>query len=835
MKNEDESGSRKRVRLRPVGRRIGLLLVVPLLALVGLWSFAAAISLGAALDRIEFTRTVDDVARPIGLVGNALQLERTAAATVLGTRGAQGAQQLQTGQKGTDAALAGFRATSLPAAQDVADGRTLGFLRDLDREYRKIASLREQVAAGTIAPLAAIAQYNALFDSTNRAMSNLATSDDIGAYQTTQALVNTNWARDFMMRQDALLSAAQTGDGRLPVAVHTAFTEATANRKQLTDVAFNGPSAAVRDAFQRLSRSPQFTRYQQMEQAIVGAPGRRVSAASMSGWRAAQPAVAEEWWNATLAATAALTEQTEADGRDVVFQLALIGGFGLLVVIASIVLSLRFARSMSRELRGLQRAAQQLAHERLPRVVARLRAGEEVQVDAEAPPIRAGRTREIALVAEAFTTVQRTAIETAVGEAEMRGGISRVFINLAWRSQSLLHRQLRMLDAMERRVTDPDELEDLFRLDHLTTRMRRHAEGLVILSGKETVRGWKEPVPVEHLLRAALAEVEDYARVDVMALTPVQLQGAVVADVVHLLAELIENAASFSPPTTEVLVRAELVGNGLAVEVIDRGVGLDADDLAEINRRLAQPPEFDLADSDRLGLFVVARLAVRHGIQIVLQPSAYGGVTAVVLLPTGLLATGDETAPPEAAAQVPRPVEHAGAAVGAGPAMPALAMPGTPGPPEPSRSPIDGRHRTGPPRHTGNGVQPPPPSPQMGNGAPPPYTGNGVLSGPVTGGMAEGPVQGGEQGEEFDAETGGLPRRSRQQHLAPQLRNAGARHRRRAARPEPEPEAEEPAERSAGRNRDLLSSLQAGWSAGRDDDDEDRSTVFEERLDRGDL
>ncbi|MFC5747230.1 nitrate- and nitrite sensing domain-containing protein [Actinomadura rugatobispora] len=809
-KNEEEGGSAERVRLRPVGRRIGLLLVVPLLSLVGLWAFAAAVSLGAALDRIEFTRTVDDVARPIGLVGNALQVERTAAATVLGTRGAQGADQLRVGQRGTDGALAAFRAKSLPAAGDVADGRTLRFLRDLDREYGRLGPLRAQIASGGIAPLAAIGQYNALFDSTNRALSNLATADDVEVHQTTQTLVDVNWAQDFMMREDALLQGAQIRGGRIPAAAHTAFVEAAANRRHLTGVSFAGPSAAVRQAFDRLSRSPQFARYQRLEQAIAASRDRRVSEATLAEWRATQPAVIKEWWQGTLAATAELTEQTESAGRGVVYRLVLVGGLGLLVVLASVVLSLKFARGLSRELRGLQKAAQELARERLPRVVARLRRGEEVAVADEAPPIRTGRTKEIALVADAFTTVQRTAIETAVGEAQVRAGISRVFINLAWRSQSLLQRQLRMLDAMERRATDPDELENLFRLDHLTTRMRRHAEGLVILSGQENVRGWKEPVPVEHLLRAALAEVEDYARVDVMALTQARVQGAVAADVVHLLAELIENATAYSPPTTEVLVRAELVGNGLAVEVVDRGVGMDPDDLAETNRRLADPPEFDLADSDRLGLFVVARLAVRHGIKVVLQRSAYGGVTAVALLPTDLLAPGEAPAVHGAATgREPRQIEHKGAAIGGG-AVAALAPSG----PAEGRFEVDGRHHA-----------PRPSSPPVAVATPE----------SEDAGHDERPSKNGRRGGGFDAETGGLPRRSRQRHLAPQLRAPGPRHRRSASRPGWEPALDEtPGERPAEHNRDLLSSLQAGWSAGREDD-EDATTVFEERLDRGDL
>ena len=269
--------------------------------------------------------------------------------------------------------------------------------------------------------------------------------------------------------------------------------------------------------------------------------------------------------------------------------------------------------------------------------VSRLRRGEDVDIAAESPPLATGKTTEIAKVAEAFSTVQRTAVEAAVGQARLRKGISQVFLNLAWRSQSLLHRQLSMLDGMERRSSEPEALEDLFRLDHLTTRMRRHAEGLTILSGATSARGWRHPVPAIDVLRGAVAEVEDYTRVNVVTQSRDGVAGAAVADVIHLLAELIENATAYSPPNTQVMVTADGVANGFAVEIEDRGLGISHEDLAKFNEQLADPPEFDLADSDQLGLFVVGRLAARHQIKITLRQSPYGGTTAIVLLPHGIV------------------------------------------------------------------------------------------------------------------------------------------------------------------------------------------------------
>jgi hypothetical protein len=190
---------------------------------------------------------------------------------------------------------------------------------------------------------------------------------------------------------------------------------------------------------------------------------------------------------------------------------------------------------------------------------------------------------------------------------------------------------------MERRTEDTDELADLFRLDHLTTRMRRHAEGLVILSGAAPSRQWRKPIQLMDVVRAAVAEVEDYERIEVRRLPRVAVTGPAVADLTHLVAELLENATVFSPPHTAVQVIGERVPNGFTLEIHDRGLGMAAEALLDANLRLAETPEFELSDTDRLGLFVVSRLAQRQNIRVSLQPSPYGGITAVVLIPDTLL------------------------------------------------------------------------------------------------------------------------------------------------------------------------------------------------------
>jgi signal transduction histidine kinase len=483
----------------------------------------------------------------------------------------------------------------------------------------------------------------------------------------------------------------------------------------------------------------------------------------------------------------------------------------------------------------LHDTAQRMAGRRLPDVVERLRKGEDVDVDAESPPPPPGTITEIARVAQAFATVQRTAVQAAVGQANLRKGVNQVFLNLSLRNQSLLHRQLGMLDSMERATGDPAVLADLFRLDHLTTRMRRHAEGLIILSGSTPGRGWRDPVSVVDVLRAAIAEVEDYVRVDVASESHDAVVGAAVNDVIHLVAELIENATTFSPPATRVEVRADVVGTGFAVEIEDRGLGLSAGELADINEQLASPPEFDLDSSDRLGLFVVGQLAARHGIRVSLRESPYGGTTAIVLMPhsiivrAGEVATARDTPGPGLASAPGRGWPASTGAPGPGPAGtgPAGTGPAGAGPAANGKRgsvfSLTGRQRSGAPRPAG-----PDPDPPAG---PAPTWGPHPTWGPAPPATSAEPLTSAPLAQELPrrAQTAagthrGLPRRVRQANLAPQLRT-GAQN---GTSPTAHPGADITA-RSPEENRDLMSALQQGWQRGRLDDLEDPAAARDVR------
>jgi signal transduction histidine kinase len=326
-----------------------------------------------------------------------------------------------------------------------------------------------------------------------------------------------------------------------------------------------------------------------------------------------------------------------APGHRALIEDSVVTGSGLIVVLVALILVGRFARRMSREADALAATARHLADERLPQIVEALRSGEQVAEEATAAPLPQASVAEIAAAVAAVARLHYSAVAAAAAEAGLRSGFRQILASLGRRNQSLLHRQLTIIDALEQQASSPAALAELFALDHLTTRMRRHAESLTILSGAVPGRSWNGPVPVIDVMRAAAAEVEDYTRVAVISGSEEAITTRAVTDVIHLLAELIENATMFSPSSTRVEVRAERVANGLAIEVEDRGLGVPPDQLRQLNSELADPPDFDLADADRLGLFVAGRLAARHGVHVSLGPSQYLGTKAVVVLPDSIV------------------------------------------------------------------------------------------------------------------------------------------------------------------------------------------------------
>ena len=260
----------------------------------------------------------------------------------------------------------------------------------------------------------------------------------------------------------------------------------------------------------------------------------------------------------------------------------------LVLSAAAFLIAVRMANALVRRLRRLRTNTLEVAGERLPSMVRRIGDGEEVDVDAELVRVDHG-TDEIGQVAEAFETAQRTAVAAAAAEAKTRGGFNKVFLDIAHRSQVVVHRQLEVLDVAESKQGDPEHLELLFQLDHLATYARRNAENLLILGGGQAGRKWRTPVALEEIVRSAISETEDFARVSAVRLPDVKVLGNVVADLIHLLAELVDNATSFSPPDSPVTVRGNLVGKGTVVEVEDQGLGISFEDTGTSQRDTAQP------------------------------------------------------------------------------------------------------------------------------------------------------------------------------------------------------------------------------------------------------
>ncbi|MEV5008105.1 nitrate- and nitrite sensing domain-containing protein [Streptomyces sp. NPDC055692] len=321
---------------------------------------------------------------------------------------------------------------------------------------------------------------------------------------------------------------------------------------------------------------------------------------------------------------------------------AIVSGVLILLVLGvSLVGAFVVARSMIRSLHRLQETATKVAQDRLPELVRQLSESDPQDVDTSVESVGVHSRDEIGQVAAAFDDVHREAVRLAAEQALLRGNVNAMFTNLSRRSQGLIQRQLSLISELESREADPDQLSSLFKLDHLATRMRRNGENLLVLAGEEPGRRWTRPVPLVDVLRAAASEVEQYERIELTSVPGTEVAGRVVNDLVHLLAELLENATSFSSPQTKVKVTGHALPDGrVLIEIHDTGIGLSPEDLAAINERLASPPTVDVSVSRRMGLFVVGRLSQRHGIRIQLRPSDSGGTTALVMLPVDVAQGG---------------------------------------------------------------------------------------------------------------------------------------------------------------------------------------------------
>jgi signal transduction histidine kinase len=646
-----------RFRGKSIRRKIVALLVVPLVSLIAIWAFAALITADGVYDLMNVKRVTDLVAYPAEDTVDALAAERRAVLVYLADPGnPASAASLRAAELSTDQAIAVIRANAAdPQVRGDLDAASRQRLTALIGQAGSLDALRRQVDEGSVSSTAALAAYDQRITPYYALFLGLNPVQSVTLDRQERVLVELARAREAVSREDALYAAAQAAGG-MTRAEQRDFSDAVSQQRAIYGTYAPLLPAADAHAVAGLWQSfaPALALHQAEERILDAAPSQATAQVPPGTWNDTTSAVLKRLSTLDRHLADNYMQRVKPFAVDVLGRAAIAGALGLIAVVVSVAVSLRIGRSLARDLSELRREAQEASGTRLPRVMRRLAAGEAVDIEAEVPR-RNRPDDEIGAVGKALDTLQRAAVEAAVRQADMRRGVSDVFVNLARRSQVLLHRQLTLLDAMERRTEAADELADLFRLDHMTTRMRRHAEGLVILSGAPPSRQWRRPVPLMDVVRAAVAEVEDYERVEVRRMLRLALAGSAVADLTHLLAELIENGTVFSPPHTTVQVHGERVANGYVLEIDDRGLGMPGEILLDANLRLAETPEFELSDTDRLGLFVVSRLAQRTGVRVSLRASPYGGTTAVVLIPNTLLTEVDEDETPTEE----RPVERA--------------------------------------------------------------------------------------------------------------------------------------------------------------------------------
>ncbi|MGW4055824.1 nitrate- and nitrite sensing domain-containing protein [Streptomyces sp. NPDC004779] len=633
-----------RFRGKSIRRKIVALLLVPLVSLTGLWGFSTVLTGREADQLLDVGYIVDKIGYPIEDTARVIQLERRQSLVYLADpRGSEALTQLREARLATDRQMDRIRANAEdPGVREEMRPVTTQKLNSLLAAFEEITSLRRSVEKRSIGRLQALEFYNRLVDPCYSFLVTLHALENVEMDKQGRALVGITRARELLSREDALVLSALVAD-RVTAQEIRAVSDLIAVRKQFYEVNLELLPAAERQRFEQYWRSPETSALRTAEEAFVTAgPTERPRSVTAAYWQDEASPVLDELARANTAAGDRYQDRVQPAAYSVLLKAGVAGVLGFLALLASVGISVRIGRSLVRDLRRLQKESQEVSGVRLPSVMRRLAAGEPVDVETEVPHLRYGED-EVGRVGQALNTLQRAAVEAAVKQSELRRGVSEVFVNLARRNQVLLHRQLTLLDTMERRTEDTEELADLFRLDHLTTRMRRHAEGLVILSGAAPSRQWRKPVQLMDVVRAAVAEVEDYERVEVRRLPRLGVGGPAVADLTHLIAELLENATVFSPPHTAVQVLGERVANGFTLEIHDRGLGMSPDVLLDANLRLAETPEFELSDTDRLGLFVVSRLAQRQNVRVSLQTSPYGGTTAVVFIPAALLTDAPET------------------------------------------------------------------------------------------------------------------------------------------------------------------------------------------------
>ncbi|MGW6822418.1 nitrate- and nitrite sensing domain-containing protein [Streptomyces sp. NPDC055005] len=658
------SGSRLAMQNWRISTRLVSLLTLPVVAATTLGGFRINDSLNdiAQLDHMQLLTTMTRQATNLAAM---LQEERDKSAGPLSVAAKDPAKVgtakpnslVQGVRDQTDAAAEAFAAATDKVSLTEDKDETLKSIRNnilqIGRQLTGIEDIRKK--AYDNGAQQTVTEYNALIVSLLSLSQDMAqATSNPEMIKRTRALASFSSAKEYASIQRAIIAASLPESGATTGTLKEndrlyalSALRGESQSKKTFELVYQGRSeeltASLGDGNPEISKADHYTRR------VLSTEGQFAKEQQYRSWM--------DWYDADGTKLQAMKtielslledmEQKARELRNESQQDAIINGALILLVLGvSLVGAFVMARSMIRSLRRLQDTATRVAQDRLPELVKQLSESDPQDVDTSVESVGLHTRDEIGQVAAAFDDVHREAVRLAAEQALLRGNVNAMFTNLSRRSQGLIQRQLSLISELESREADPDQLSSLFKLDHLATRMRRNGENLLVLAGEEPGRRWTRPVPLVDVLRAAASEVEQYERIELSSVPGTDVAGRVVNDLVHLLAELLENATSFSSPQTKVKVTGHALPDGrVLVEIHDTGIGLSPEDLAAINERLASPPTVDVSVSRRMGLFVVGRLSLRHGIRIQLRPSDSGGTTALVMLPVDVAQGGKKPAP----------------------------------------------------------------------------------------------------------------------------------------------------------------------------------------------
>ncbi|MBR8744588.1 nitrate- and nitrite sensing domain-containing protein [Nocardiopsis sp. MG754419] len=671
---------RNHASTRTIRGQLTRIVLIPSLCFLALWLIVAAVGTLQAARLMGDVGQARQATETLSSAEEELRAERRLTAVHVGTLDADATstveEDLDRQRVATDGALE--EAVALAVDFGDRDAEVRRGASEVSRATEDLSALRASIDDTSAVREEALARYGTLIASLQTTSIALIHATGGGENLTdavlTRELLN---AREDYATADALL-AGVIAAGRMTYEETAHFTYLTASYRATLDGAAHAMHPGLRGAHEEIVADSTWIEAERLSRRVVTRPPVAegvdgVDGAPLSEWNSAVEVDAAEWDASSSVSAAALDELARSQTErtvDLAWSAALLqiwlyaaaSAITLLGGVTAIALVGRSSRRLSERLSGLREQIMERDAD-LPDIVERAQEGHKVDVVDELPPLDEQGDDEIGQVAEAFDSAQITAVEAAVRQAEIRRGANRAFLGIAFRNQTLVQRQLRLLDEIEYNEQDPKALRRLFRLDHLATRARRYADNLIILGGGQSARRWRQPRPLVDVLRAAIAETEDFERVRLTSAPRVLMHGQAVADIVHLLAELVENATQFSPAGTPVDVGCSPTAEGLLVEIEDRGLGMSEQGYAAAERTLTRPPEFDvmaLPDDPRLGLFVVARLAERHGVRVWLHPSPYGGTRATALVPDSLLEPVDNplTVAGAAAPSFPGPMGH---------------------------------------------------------------------------------------------------------------------------------------------------------------------------------